>query len=190
MSADNRHQHNGSEGVVSQSTRETRLTIANRQQPQPRLNAEQHDEYVTDAASLSDNYASERKKKKRRREAERQPPKPMWPAWLCLGLAALYAASPLDIIPDVPVIGIWDDILFAVLGIRKFERDSKASKGNRYAHRGRGDQPLAYDDFDDVRYSDRRSSEKSHRRPADDEPGFFGRVWKAITYLFMGGDTL
>lgn len=140
-------------------------------------------------AERRDIDARKRKPKHRqRREPMPQPPKAMWPAIVCLILAGLYVLSPVDIIPDFPVVGVWDDIIIAVLGLRKFERDRKAGDSTRPQLRPPVDGRFMSEPFDDGR---RMPSQRlyPHSMPVD-EPGFFGRLWKAFTYLFTGGGAL
>jgi uncharacterized membrane protein YkvA (DUF1232 family) len=127
-----------------------------------------------------------RKAKHARRQAPAPQPKPMWPAIICLILAGLYIASPVDLIPDVPVVGVWDDIIIAVLGLRKFERDRKSNAGG-----GQQFRPPMGDRYTDERYdtAPRMPLPRFHGEalPPAPEPGFFGRLWKAFMYIISGG---
>ena len=104
---------------------------------------------------------------------------------------------PFDLVPDFLIgPGQADDFGLFYLAYKKWrERKQHNSGGNRIREPELHDYPP----YDEPPMSSGRRDSRSGRpalqyleqRPQnDDEPGFFGRVWKAITYLFMGGDTL
>lgn len=130
-------------------------------------------------------------KHRRHREPMPQPPKPMWPLVVGTILILLYIISPIDIIPDMPVVGIWDDIALAVFGIRKWEQRRKDDRGGRREFdRPMHDDAARYDDWRDAPGRLPPPLRAPSLPPECESPGFFTRLFKAITYLFTGGGAL
>jgi uncharacterized membrane protein YkvA (DUF1232 family) len=132
-----------------------------------------------------------RKTKRRRPRAVEQqhiappPQKPIWPVIVGAILIVLYICSPVDIIPDVPVIGAWDDIALAVFGLRKLDKRRKENEAAQRPFRHNGDERMWHEENHLPRHS--VSSQQDYAMAPPMKPGFFARVMKAVSIIF-GGD--
>jgi Protein of unknown function (DUF1232) len=141
-------------------------------------------------SAQTDELAQRKPKRRRHRYVEplhvpTPPAKPLWPVIVCGFLIAVYIISQIDAIPDVPVIGIWDDIALAVFGIRKLDKRRAENEAAQSQFRRQVEEPIL---AEVVNERDRLPVPRLHgMTPPPQKPGFFARVMKAISILF-GGD--
>lgn len=131
-------------------------------------------------------------KQGRRREAARvrvpKDQKSMGWAWVLLGLAALWVINPADF-DFIPIVGWADDFCIGWWAVRNWrEAKRQGMEGNAAPDMRRPpEEPLDAEIVDDAEWAPRRS----YRRPMPvEKPGFFARLFKAVTYLLTGGGGL
>lgn len=130
--------------------------------------------------------AARKRKSKHRPRREPQPPKPMWPAYAMFAGALLYFFMPFDAIPELLLgpAGYIEDAGLFYAAYRQW-KSRKDGNSTPQEFRPRRDERTRRDDYGGpqepappARFYDSAPQEK---------PGFFARLFKAITYLFTGG---
>ncbi len=96
------------------------------------------------------------------------------PTWLLISAVVIYSACPLDLIPDVPIVGGIDDAVFAFLAAKKWYRDRDAA--------------MVPGELQQVGPSHVTAMMVDDRPNREESPSLFSRAMKATSYIFNGGD--
>lgn len=126
------------------------------------------------------------------------PPKAMWPVFLMFAGAVLYFISPIDLIPDFLLgPGQFDDIALFYGAYRQWKSRKEHNSKLQEFHREPDDRFTSAERLDDRRAVNHRDWDneagllppylRARPLPEREEPGFFGRLWKASMYIFNGG---
>lgn len=129
-----------------------------------------------------------RKRKRPRAQASPPQPKPMWPAYLLIGGAVLYFFSPWDLVPDFLLgPGQADDFGLFYVAYKKWRERSQHNATMQHFQSPMHQDWMPEDAWDGRRMAPHSRSNVNSYQPIDEEPGFFGRAMKAVSYLFSGG---
>ncbi|MGD9721463.1 MAG: YkvA family protein [Pirellulales bacterium] len=124
-------------------------------------------------------------KHRRHREPMPQPPKAMWPAYLMVAGAVLYFLMPIDVVPDFILgLGQLDDIAVFYGAYRQW-KSRKDGNSTPQKFRPRSDERTRRDDYG--RPHEPVPPARFYDMAPQEKPGFFARLFKAVTYLLTGG---